>query len=184
MEPQEFLAEVRQRLGVPAGRIVDERELALAERKRLGLPASPPHLLTDYRGYPVKLDFIIRDELHFTVNAPILHRVSVRPWTIFDRFLRLVGLLAWAPFPDPTEQRFFLQGLSPENAARYLTPTHVKAFDELYPFAHWTANERGYQCLKGVDIDGGYTPADAVRDLDLLLDIVAADQAARSTVRP
>ncbi len=168
-------------LGATKGTIVDERELAIAGHKSSGMPASPPHLLTEHRGFPVKLDFIIREELLFTVHAPIRYRVAVRPWTLFERLLRVVGFLAWAPFPDPTEERFFLQGLSPEEAGRYLTPVHVKAFGSLYPFAHWTANERGYQCLKGVDIDGGYTPADAVRDLDLLLDIVAADQATRHT---
>ena len=165
MEPAEFLNEVKRRTG---GNIVNETMHGVSMHDERGLP----HLALTYRDISIKLDFIIKEELATTVYVTPPRYLTIRAWNLYERMLSMIPFMGPCKFPVGDEQRFFLAGIGEEDAKNYFTPARAEKIAALFPFIEIEQKERVYRCLKGVNIDTDYTPEQAVKDLNLLLDFV------------
>lgn len=182
METRDFLMAIQKEL---SGQIVDEAEVMLstARRPNNGMDetlASEPHINITHRGLVTKIDFIIRQDLKFRVYAPRPltsqsgHAfLDLRPSSIVDRLLGRLGILWAARTGDPElDETYFLTNLSQEMADQIFSPGVREGLRRLNPFAEFSLNDQGYSLLKGVDIDGGYRPATAIRGFYLFIDPV------------
>ncbi len=170
MEPLQFLEELKAIIG---GNIVQEQVHGVSFDDARGLP----HILVDHRGFSVKIDFIIKEELQFTVYSTPPRYLTIRGWTLFERILSWCCLLGATRFPVGDETRFFLLGISESDAAQYFTARRARIITDLFPFIELEHKEMVYRCLKGVFIGSDYTAPQAAKDLDLLLDYVETNTA-------
>ncbi|OGK07397.1 MAG: hypothetical protein A2W80_09025 [Candidatus Riflebacteria bacterium GWC2_50_8] len=165
MEPAEFLHELKTRIG---GDIVNETRHGVSLHDERGLP----HLTLTCRDISVKIDFVIKEELMFTLYATPPRYLVIRAWNLFERMLSMIPFMGPCKFPVGDEQRFFLVGIGEEDAKNYFTAARAAKISALFPFVEIEQKERVYRCLKGVNISLDYTPDQAVKDLNLLIDFV------------
>lgn len=164
MEPLQFLEELKKLTG---GEIVLETTHGVCFDDERGLP----HMLVNCRGFHVKIDFIIKEELQFTIYSTPPRYLTIRAWTLFERILSWCFLLGATSFPND-EKRFFLLGISDKDAADFFNTRRAKIIADLFPFIEIEHKETVYRCLKGVFIGSEYPPQQAVKDLNLLIDYV------------
>ena len=150
----------------------------LKEEFTCGIPTTAehqPHILLQRRGIEAQLDFLSQEELVFRVYKRPPHRLLFRRWNIFERLRHFLYLSPSIPTGDSDLDRtWILQYVSADDAARLLdlkVRTLIKKLG-LFEEMEWT--DQAYRCLKAVDISNGYTPENALQDLDTLLDLAEA----------
>lgn len=166
MEPRAFLENLQKHFG---GRIDDEDPGMI---NSLNNERGLPNIEIKVRGFTLKVDFIIKEELMFTVYASPPRFLIIRAWNMFDRILSFFKLLGWTKFPVVDEDRFFLLYITPEDAKSYFSSQRTQIVMDLFPFVEIDQRERVYRCLKHVDIHKDYSVERCVKDINLLIDYV------------
>ncbi len=176
MEPLQFLEELKKIIG---GDIVQENVCADDTKHGRGYSDEYglPHMMVNRRNLSIKIDFVIKEELQMTVYATPPRCLSVKIWTLFDKILSWCFLLGATGFPGEKENRFFLQGMIAKEAEEYFTPARATLINNLFPFVEVEQQSRVYRLLKWVEIGKNYSPQQAAKDLDTLLDFVEQTKA-------
>ena len=128
-----------------------------------------PRLLTDYKGYFIKFDFIISTELLFEINTPPPHRLLVCPETMVSRLLDKMCLSPEVKIGDSSfDKKYLIQYAEPEMAKKILSDEGKKIITELEPFIKFEMTGKEYKLLKNLE-KKDYSPDDAMADMDRLI---------------
>jgi len=163
MKPNEFLTELQSFLGGT----IDSEDMVLG---------STPRLNAHYRGYFVKVDFVVASELRIDINTRPPHRLRVRKEGFISRALGAFGLICDHKTGDALfDEKYVIDNASPEWAAKVLCQDIRTLLTDLEPFSFFELTNKDYRCLKSVHIPE-YEPSRAAKDVDTMIQIVELTQ--------
>jgi len=177
MTAAEFIKELSEHKNFFKGEIHKEgatESEQLSVMKEGSISGAHPRFLGEYKEYYVKFDFIIDTELLFEVNTPPPHRLLVSPETMVSKLLDKVKLSGEVKIGDKEfDAKYLVQYAPVDKAKKILSEDVKKILRGLEPFVKFEMTNKEYKLLKLVDKLGTkYTPDDAVKDMDKLIEIV------------
>ena len=164
MDTTEYLGELR---GLIGGEI-DAEELVVG---------STPRLYAQYRGYFVKVDFVVHGEILLDINTPPPHHLRLRRQGVVSGALARLGVIGDHRTGDAVfDDDYLIDDATQEQVAAFLTPEVRSLVRRLEPFTLFALTHKEYRCLKHVSPLDAYPPQRAAADVDALVEIVELTQ--------